>query len=269
MAQREAIGKKLRFEVFKRDGFCCQYCGGNAPNVNLEVDHVIPVAEDGTNDIDNLITACENCNRGKGARIAMDLVLKWIPWERSLRPPAGLKDYQQAWFWNLLCASFDQQLMQGYLPVSSQLWKIAGAHCLDYWNQHKSEVLAAFEVRRLDNGKSVLFFQPLIDIMQVQAQRLRTKKGVGSPLFSTVRAQPSISQSAFDFELQKQNRARSVREAQGETPQAPVKSQKMLEREECERRQRLTEARKRGLCTYSTHPLESWEAPSAFAAAGD
>lgn len=24
---RKAMSKKLRFEVFKRDGFCCQYCG--------------------------------------------------------------------------------------------------------------------------------------------------------------------------------------------------------------------------------------------------
>lgn len=33
----------------------------------LEVDHVHPVAEGGTNHIDNLLTACFDCNRGKGA----------------------------------------------------------------------------------------------------------------------------------------------------------------------------------------------------------
>ncbi|WOF74158.1 HNH endonuclease [Parvibaculaceae bacterium PLY_AMNH_Bact1] len=65
---RKAIGKKLRFEVFKRDKFQCQYCGEKAPEVVLHVDHVQPVAEGGDNDILNLITSCESCNLGKGAR---------------------------------------------------------------------------------------------------------------------------------------------------------------------------------------------------------
>jgi 5-methylcytosine-specific restriction endonuclease McrA len=37
-----AISKKLRFEVFKRDNFTCQYCGRETPEVILEADHVIP-----------------------------------------------------------------------------------------------------------------------------------------------------------------------------------------------------------------------------------
>lgn len=63
---REQLGKKIRFEVFKRDRFTCQYCGRMAPDVILEVDHITPVCEGGTNDILNLVTACRDCNRGKG-----------------------------------------------------------------------------------------------------------------------------------------------------------------------------------------------------------
>lgn len=65
--KRAPISKRTRFEVFKRDGFCCQYCGAHPPSVLLEVDHIDPVAAGGTNDPDNLVTACEPCNRGKGA----------------------------------------------------------------------------------------------------------------------------------------------------------------------------------------------------------
>lgn len=65
MAKRKGISKKLRFEVFKRDSFKCQYCGNVSPDVTLEVDHIKPVSEGGTNDITNLITACFDCNRGK------------------------------------------------------------------------------------------------------------------------------------------------------------------------------------------------------------
>lgn len=65
---REPISKKLRFEVFKRDSFTCQYCGGKAPEVVLQCDHIHPVAAGGGTDILNLVTACFDCNNGKGAR---------------------------------------------------------------------------------------------------------------------------------------------------------------------------------------------------------
>lgn len=65
---RKPVSKKARFEVFKRDGFVCQYCGSTPPRVVLEVDHVNAVANGGGNDLDNLVTACFDCNRGKGAR---------------------------------------------------------------------------------------------------------------------------------------------------------------------------------------------------------
>lgn len=68
MAERKQVSKKIRFEVFKRDNFTCQYCGRKAPDVVLEVDHITPVAESGDNSIMNLITSCKDCNRGKGAR---------------------------------------------------------------------------------------------------------------------------------------------------------------------------------------------------------
>lgn len=66
---RKAISKKLRFEVFKRDGFQCHYCGVTPPKAILQIDHIFPVAQGGTNDIDNLITSCQPCNLGKGANL--------------------------------------------------------------------------------------------------------------------------------------------------------------------------------------------------------
>lgn len=63
----EKIGKKMRFDVFKRDLFTCQYCGGKPPDVLLEADHIVAVCEGGETVMENLITACRNCNRGKGS----------------------------------------------------------------------------------------------------------------------------------------------------------------------------------------------------------
>lgn len=67
--KRKAIGKKLRFEVFKRDKFSCQYCGStpDSDGVVLNIDHIKPVKDGGDNNILNLITSCWDCNIGKGA----------------------------------------------------------------------------------------------------------------------------------------------------------------------------------------------------------
>lgn len=70
--KRIAIGKKQRFEVFKRDSFTCQYCGSKAPDVVLHVDHINPVSKGGENEIINLITSCVSCNLGKSDRLLTD-----------------------------------------------------------------------------------------------------------------------------------------------------------------------------------------------------
>lgn len=72
MTNRKAISKLVRFEVFKRDKFTCQYCGKSAPEVVLHVDHIQPVSKGGDNSITNLITACASCNGGKSNRELSD-----------------------------------------------------------------------------------------------------------------------------------------------------------------------------------------------------
>jgi len=67
MTKRKSISKKLRFEIFKRDDFTCQYCGSHPPSIILHIDHIVPVKEGGDNDMDNLITSCSSCNLGKSA----------------------------------------------------------------------------------------------------------------------------------------------------------------------------------------------------------
>jgi len=60
-----ALSVRTRFEVFKRDDFTCRYCGGKSPTVVLEVDHIVPKAEGGSDDLMNLATSCWACNSGK------------------------------------------------------------------------------------------------------------------------------------------------------------------------------------------------------------
>ena len=57
---------KMRWDVFHRDNFTCQYCGRKAPSTILECDHIIPESKHGKTTMSNLITSCKSCNIGKG-----------------------------------------------------------------------------------------------------------------------------------------------------------------------------------------------------------
>lgn len=63
------VSPSARFTVLQRDGFTCQYCGRGKGEVPLHIDHVFPVSKGGTSAIENLVTACRDCNIGKGARV--------------------------------------------------------------------------------------------------------------------------------------------------------------------------------------------------------
>jgi 5-methylcytosine-specific restriction endonuclease McrA len=51
--------------IFERDGYKCQYCGRLA---DLTIDHILPLSRGGSNNRDNLTTACRSCNSAKGDR---------------------------------------------------------------------------------------------------------------------------------------------------------------------------------------------------------
>lgn len=59
------IWSALRNKIFKRDDYLCGYCGVRGGR--LECDHRHPISRGGSNDEDNLITACFECNRAKSA----------------------------------------------------------------------------------------------------------------------------------------------------------------------------------------------------------
>jgi len=57
------IWREIRERIFARDDYTCQYCGERGKK--LECDHIHPVSKGGSNQDDNLATACFACNRSK------------------------------------------------------------------------------------------------------------------------------------------------------------------------------------------------------------
>jgi 5-methylcytosine-specific restriction endonuclease McrA len=74
----ESIGRR---SIFKRDNWTCQYCGqcvvqykanGWLSGNEATLDHVIPLSHGGSHSVDNVVTACRDCNTQKGAKMFTD-----------------------------------------------------------------------------------------------------------------------------------------------------------------------------------------------------
>ncbi len=61
-----------RFNVFLRDHFACQYCGGAPGASELTFDHVTPKCLGGRTNWENVVAACSNCNLMKGNQLPKD-----------------------------------------------------------------------------------------------------------------------------------------------------------------------------------------------------
>lgn len=85
------IDSKLRFEIFKKDLFTCQYCGRSAPEVELQVEHIIAKANGGTDDIDNLMTSCSQCNYAKNANPISDKLYTTNLFEKHIKDISDIK----------------------------------------------------------------------------------------------------------------------------------------------------------------------------------
>ncbi len=65
-AARPAIARRLRDEVYGRDGHACVFCGATE---DLSLDHIYPYSLGGPDTLENLQTLCRRCNSSKGARV--------------------------------------------------------------------------------------------------------------------------------------------------------------------------------------------------------
>jgi 5-methylcytosine-specific restriction protein A len=63
--KRVAIPSEVRKYVLERDNYQCRSCGKTAAEAKLHIDHIIPLARGGMDDISNLQTLCQRCNQRK------------------------------------------------------------------------------------------------------------------------------------------------------------------------------------------------------------
>ncbi|MBI4879058.1 MAG: HNH endonuclease [Planctomycetes bacterium] len=85
-----------RRNLYRRDRYTCQYCGGKPGSENLSIDHVIPRSSGGPTGWSNCVLACLSCNVRKANRMPADAGLtllrkpsrpRWVP---QVTLPEGL-----------------------------------------------------------------------------------------------------------------------------------------------------------------------------------
>jgi len=139
-----AIGKKLRFEIFRRDVFACRYCGATAQGgAVLEIDHVLPRSRGGWDAPSNLLTACEDCNAGKGATPMSAPVVEDVPAHlfRASCSERGVEDPPVVPRDEAVAETYDD----GRLSFAYQVLGKGDEWDIPYWMRRAREVAAGFD----------------------------------------------------------------------------------------------------------------------------
>ena len=95
----KAFHRKLRYEisgavqqkVWAADTFRCMYCFRAMGDVQLTIDHFVPLEMGGPNNPGNYLSACRKCNKDKGGMSPAD----WIAFKK---PSQGTHDFSVRWY---------------------------------------------------------------------------------------------------------------------------------------------------------------------------
>ena len=100
-----------RANIYARDSHTCQYCHQVFQTPELTFDHVVPVAQGGRKDWDNIVSCCIACNRKKGGRTPEQARMRLIRQpKRPDKAPAvhitfGMRTAPESWrdyvYWNV------------------------------------------------------------------------------------------------------------------------------------------------------------------------
>ena len=132
------ISDKLRQKIVEQSGNRCGYCLGEQRYIfaPLEVDHLLPIAEGGTDDEENLWLACPLCNSYKGRQthginsITKRKVLLFNPrkqnWKRHFKIENRIRIVGKTVCRRVTVVALQ---MNGHLAITvRQNWRIAGSY---------------------------------------------------------------------------------------------------------------------------------------------
>ncbi len=93
--------KFTRQNVFLRDKYTCQYCAEIFPEIDLNLDHVMPRDKGGKTTWDNIVTSCIPCNTRKANRLPREIGMQLLnePRAPKWRPLFGFRKQASEQVW--------------------------------------------------------------------------------------------------------------------------------------------------------------------------
>ena len=127
-----SVSKRLRYEILRRDNHACRYCGAEATEKPLQVDHVTPASLGGTDDPSNLATACADCNAGKSSSapdstLVDDVAQDAVRWRKAMER-AAWEQRELATIREIEIEAFHDRWIRGWLPED---WFVSLGRFLD------------------------------------------------------------------------------------------------------------------------------------------
>lgn len=153
-----AVSKRVRYEVLRRDGHRCRYCGGTAPVAVLTIDHVVPVALGGSDAPSNLVAACRDCNSGKtsttpDAPLVADVNAHALKWAEAMRRVAEERS---------LLRADRQELERSFLAIWKS-WTYGGPN-LDRYTHDIPSSFGQTIARFVEAGIELPDLEELVDV---------------------------------------------------------------------------------------------------------
>lgn len=155
---RTPVSVRTRFEIFKRDSFTCRYCGRTSPEVVLEVDHIVPVADGGDNDEMNLVTSCWDCNRGKSSIPLTDAITGEDPHDKAIEIAERERQLQE----------YNYRKEQVRLRIEGEV-----AFLNTWWKEHAKTWLNGFDKGWLRHELRTTPYEDILEAMEIAVFRGR------------------------------------------------------------------------------------------------
>lgn len=171
---RKPISKQIRVQILARDRYRCKMCGRTKDEVSLEVDHIVPVADGGTDELNNLATLCRDCNRGKAAYrfsdyTTMDVVPDGIEEHFKFFHDSKLGDFEQYHFY----LYYKEGIHSGPIDKKFQhSWRIPGSE------YHSSSDPQALQSRRKGEEGQVFLTKIRRDLINEGKRLVFTEEGL-------------------------------------------------------------------------------------------
>ncbi len=131
----DPVPGSVRFEILKKAGNRCELCGASSKDIQIDVDHIIPRAKGGPNDIWNLQALCRTCNAQKRDKDDTDFVKVHKSFQDRDKDCPFCEKHNR----DVLKNKLAYVMLDGYAVSNGHSLIIPKRHVADYFDLYEAE----------------------------------------------------------------------------------------------------------------------------------